>query len=63
MTERERRYRSTERGQAWVLRSAAQQTRAGRHAEAQARYQRRKADERDALLREELTARGTDVAR
>ncbi len=55
MTERERRYRSTERGRAWVLRSAAQQTRAGRHAEAQARYERRKAQARDDELRKELT--------
>jgi len=63
MTERERRYRSTEKGRAWVRRSAARWTEIGKHAEAQARYARRKAEARDNELRKELTRFGADVSR
>jgi len=54
MTERERRYRSTPKGRAWKQRSNEQHTRSGKHAEAQARYARRKADEQDEQRRKEL---------
>lgn len=62
MTESERRYRESPKGRAWKQRSNAQQTVAGRHAEAQARYDRRKAQKRDDARRE-LICFGADVAR
>ena len=63
MTPGERKYRASAKGRAWKQRSNAQQTRTGRHAEGQARYDRRKAEERDNRLREELIADGSHEPR